>query len=388
MTRVQRPESVVGSLMSFRRRWRSLICVSGLALGLAVLLRTDYGLAAEPPPQTGEELSCLACHANDRAPLTHLFPTGEIWSLYVDEAVYRTSRHGQLACTACHDDIQGPSHPVPVNIPGARAYQLEHYPTCRKCHDHVYQESLDSVHARELAAGNWQYAPVCTDCHDPHATSNPHQPRTTIPFTCSKCHSAIYNEYLGSVHGKALVDENNIDVPTCVDCHGVHRQEDPRTTAFRLSSPQLCAACHADSAKMGKYNLSTAVFDTYVADFHGTTVTLFERTAPDVATNKPVCYDCHGVHNMKSAKDPDSQVVHANLLRTCQKCHPDATESFPASWLSHYEPDARKYPLVYFVNLFYQILIPAVLGFMGLYVVIDFGSRLTRRSGGKRSNEE
>jgi hypothetical protein len=82
---------------------------------------------------------------------------------------------------------------------------------------------------------------------------------------------------------------------------------------------------------------------------------------------------------MKSPNDPTSQVYRANLLKTCQKCHPDATQNFSASWLSHYEPDVNKYPLVYFVDLFYKIFIPAVLGFMGLYVVVDAGGQLTRR---------
>jgi hypothetical protein len=115
---------------------------------------------------------------------------------------------------------------------------------------------------------------------------------------------------------------------------------------------------------------------------------LFDRISPDLPTNKPVCYDCHGVHNMKSAKDPTSQVFQQNLLRTCQKCHPTATQSFSASWLSHYEPDARKYPIVFFVNLFYKILIPAVLGFMAVFVVVDFGGRLARRRNGKKDSGE
>lgn len=136
---------------------------------------------------------------------------------------------------------------------------------------------------------------------------------------------------------------------------------------------------------MDKYGISTHVFDTYVADFHGTTVTLFERQSPDLPTNKAVCYDCHGVHTMKKADDPQSQVFRENLLETCQKCHPDATENFSASWLSHYEPDIEKYPLVYFVDLFYKIMIPAILGFMGLYVVIDAGSRFIHRA---RPDEE
>jgi predicted CXXCH cytochrome family protein len=187
------------------------------------------------------------------------------------------------------------------------------------------------------------------------------------------------------VHGEALVDESNEDVPTCIDCHGVHNQEDPTTAAFRLNSPNLCAQCHADEALMSKYDLSTGVFNTYVADFHGTTVTLFEHQSPDLPTNKPVCYDCHGVHNMKKADDPDSQVVRENLLTTCQRCHPDANENFPATWLSHYEPSLEKYPLVYFVDLFYQILIPAVVGFMAVYVVIDMGSSILHRFGGRRN---
>jgi hypothetical protein len=130
------------------------------------------------------------------------------------------------------------------------------------------------------------------------------------------------------------------------------------------------------------------VFDTYVADFHGTTVTLFERQSPDVPTNKPVCYDCHGVHNMKHTDDPNSQVVQENLLKTCQKCHPDATENFSATWLSHYEPDLERYPVVFFVDLFYKIFIPAVLGFMGIYVAIDLGGHLVRGARGGHREEE
>ncbi len=68
---------------------------------------------------------------------------------------------------------------------------------------------------------------------------------------------------------------------------------------------------------------------SYVTDFHGTTVVLFEEIAPDQETNKPVCIDCHGVHDMKSVDDPESTVIKENLLDTCQKCHPDATTNFP-----------------------------------------------------------
>ncbi len=344
---------------------------------MLVLLWVPQTAAEQPPQQqSGDNASCLTCHTNPS--LTYQFPGGEVWSLYVDQSAFQTSVHGQngLACTACHDDIQGYPHP-PLAVGNPRYYQLEHYKTCETCHPEVYRTALDSVHASQIAAGNWRAA-ICTDCHDPH-TAQARPLRVEIPLTCSKCHSSIYNEYKDSVHGKALIDANNTDVPTCVDCHGVHTQEDPRTTQFRLNSPILCATCHADRAKMDKYGISTQVFDTYVADFHGTTVTLFERQSPDLPTNKPVCYDCHGVHNMRSVDDPASQVYKDNLLRTCQKCHPDASQNFSSTWLSHYRPDVHKYPLVFFVDLFYKILIPAVLGFMALYVSVESLGRLVRR---------
>ena len=118
-------------------------------------------------------------------------------------------------------------------------------------------------------------------------------------------------------------------MPVCTDCHGSHSQDDPTTAAFRLKSPDVCGKCHADAALMKKYGISTDVFNTYVADFHGTTVTLFEKQHPDQTTNKAVCTDCHGVHDIMSVTAADATVVKENLLTTCRRCHPDATANFP-----------------------------------------------------------
>jgi hypothetical protein len=81
--------------------------------------------------------------------------------------------------------------------------------------------------------------------------------------------------------------------------------------------------------------------------------------------------DCHGVHDIKAPNDPNSTVIKQNLLATCQKCHPGATINFPSAWLSHYKPSPTHFPLVYYVNLFYNIFIPTVLGGMVLFVVSD-----------------
>jgi hypothetical protein len=92
-----------------------------------------------------------------------------------------------------------------------------------------------------------------------------------------------------------------------------------------------------------------------------------------------VCFDCHGIHDIKSTREPESRVVRENLLKTCQRCHPDANINFPASWTSHYEPSRTKYPLVYFIDLFYRLVIPGTIGFILVFLGVDALRRIRDR---------
>lgn len=361
-----------------------------LVLGLSLLARVvpvqaGTGYTSPPqtdPPQGPENAACLLCH-NQPGQIIDL-PSGEPLPVTISPEVYGASAHGQenMSCVTCHQDITGYPHP-PVAAQSLRQYKLDRQNICRDCHVEQFQLTADGVHAAAMAAGNPD-APVCTSCHNPHSQAPIRDEasqilpaeRVRIPQTCATCHNEIYQKYAQSVHGSALLVDYNPDVPTCIDCHGVHTIADPTTAAFRLSSVEMCAKCHTDPAIMDKYGLSTQVLDTYVADFHGTTVTLFEKTHPDELTNKAVCYDCHGIHDILSVNDPQKGIqVKQNILVACQKCHPDATANFPDSWLSHYIPSPDRYPLVYYVQLFYKILIPTVIGAMALFVVADFRRR-------------
>jgi predicted CXXCH cytochrome family protein len=341
-------------------------------------LRSTAESGDEVPPLQGVDTDeCLACH--DTPGLQTELPSGEPLYLTVDSVVFATSTHGRLgyACVQCHENISGFPHD-PITADTRRDFTLQLYTSCARCHKGMYDATLDSTHQRSLAAGNPEAA-VCTDCHGAHNTGPPDVPRSRIPHTCERCHSEIYNSYEASVHGAALIGDGNPFVPSCIDCHGVHNVEGPSNSPFHLFSPLICAECHDDENLMSRYGISTDVFETYVADFHGTTVILFEALAPDQETNKPVCVDCHGVHSMRKVDDPESTVIKENLLTTCQKCHPDATSNFPTSWLKHYIPSRENTPLVFFVNLFYQILIPGTIGGMLLYVVADGGRRIIQR---------
>lgn len=361
----------------FNGRRRAALSV---ALACIVLLLGGAVAFAETTGQQGDENDvCLSCHGNPN--LTTELPSGEVLPLFVDRETFNSSVHGAMGqkCTACHTNISGFPHP-PLFARDRRDLSMGYYTTCRQCHEEQYRASLDSVHGQLLAGGDTN-APICTDCHGYHDVTPPDQPRTKIAQTCSKCHSLIYNQYKESVHGSALINGDNPDVPTCIDCHGVHRMEDPRTAQFRLKSPQICAECHTDPVRMAKYGLSTNVLNTYVADFHGTTVELFAKQSPDQPTNKAVCYDCHGIHDIKAVTDPEATVVKENLLKTCRQCHPDATANFPTAWVGHYEPSPERYPLVYYVNLFYKILIPLVVGFFVAMILLDVAHSVVTRWG-------
>jgi hypothetical protein len=372
-----------------QRRLRAIV-VGSLAIllaGVLIALRSSTAVASDDPPEAqGQGISiedCLSCH--DVPGLQTTLPSGEILYLTVDGATYLNSTHGRLgyACVQCHTDITAVPH-QPIRAESRRDFTLNLYPTCRNCHEDKYQETLDSVHQKALAAGN-KNAAVCTDCHGAHDIGPPDVPRSKIPQTCEKCHSQIYDLYISSVHGSALIGEGNPDVPTCVDCHGVHRIEGPSNSPFRLFSPQICAKCHANEQLMSRYGISTDVFQTYVSDFHGTTVEIFQAIAPGQTPNTPVCIDCHGVHDMKKVSDPESRVIKENLLATCRRCHPDANANFPSAWLSHYKPSPEHAPLVYYVTLFYKVLIPTTIGGLLLFVIVDGSRRILNRRKERRN---
>jgi hypothetical protein len=101
---------------------------------------------------------------------------------------------------------------------------------------------------------------------------------------------------------------------------------------------------------------------------------------PDQPTNKPVCTDCHGIHDIVKVDDPEAGIaLKENLLGKCQRCHPDATANFPGAWMSHYFASPTENPLVYYVNLFYQFFIPTILGGMILFVITDIYRRIVNR---------
>ena len=379
---------------SLRSRMGLLALCAGLVVLVAIAMAVPAdaaGSATAPPQDRPSNDFCLGCHSQQG--MTKTLGNGDILSLTIDQEAFKHGVHNEetILCVDCHAEITTFPHPA-FQAESRRAVTLRLYTTCKNCHDQQYSLVLDSAHQQALAAGDFNAA-VCTDCHNPHQQQRLTDEksgvllpdaRLNIPATCARCHSAIYDVYKTSVHGAALTNAGNLDVPTCIDCHGVHNISNPTTARFRNDVPSLCARCHTDPKRMARYGISTAVLNTYVADFHGTTVTLFEKVSPDTPTNKPVCTDCHGVHDISMVDNPTTGIaIKQNLLAKCQRCHPGVTTAnFTDAWMSHYVASPQHFPLVYYVSLFYKIFVPGVIGGMLIFVVSDFvRRRLDSRKG-------
>jgi hypothetical protein len=345
---------------------------------------------AGPSPHASGD--CYACHSQPG--MTGKAQNGETVSLTIDKDHYQDQVHSSCifchvaqksypheasttqSCAVCHWEKSGgtpPTDGMTFDLPfeDARAVSLSINDACSRCHGEIADLIQNNVHSRTMATGN-RFLPACVDCHGLHNIQKINH-RDAVHI-CAKCHNAEAIAYSNSVHGAALKNEDNPDVPTCVDCHGAHQSIGIRDSSLRLDSYETCGKCHSDPERMAKYNISTAVLSTYLDDFHGRSADLFGQPGASKIVNA-TCYDCHGVHNILPPADPNSKVSTANLQRTCQECHPDANESFPQAWLSHKSPTLQDMPGLYVTNLLLAGLVLGIVAFFLIYILFDMVRR-------------
>jgi len=265
---------------------------------------------------TGNDLSaqdeCMECHNDPEWTIVN--EAEEEVSMYVDIEKYAASIHGQLefACVDCHFDAE--------EIPHAEALQKVE---CGMCHGDAQEEYERSIHSEAWEEGIAEAA-TCSDCHGKHdilPTSDP-QSRVhplKVAFTCAVCHSdpqvaKKYNipisdplqAYRNSVHGVALLSEENFDAATCTSCHGSHdirRMGNPDSQIFWKNVAENCGQCHGE------------ITEQYVESVHGEAVEQGIRQAP-------TCTDCHGEHRVMETQDPKSPVHPLRVAAaTCERCH-------------------------------------------------------------------
>jgi len=225
------PRKSTATVAKFRA---GLAIAARLALAAAVLAVTSLGAGAADSALSQLDQQCLACHSAKG--LEMKLANGDILSLQVQGAKFAKSVHSKIGCAVCHASTSFENHPpVKTKIAGSREYSLEMNKVCESCHAPMFKLYEGSIHATLLREGN-SYAPVCTDCHSPHAVMAKAAYEASTGAPCSKCHDSIFSAYAGSVHGQATL--------ACSNCHRAH-DVSPATTGNQLKG--ACLGCHQDA---------------------------------------------------------------------------------------------------------------------------------------------
>jgi predicted CXXCH cytochrome family protein len=356
---------------------------------------------------------CLKCHGR---PDLAVERDGQRVSLFVDAERYATSRHRNTACAQCHTEV------APSQTRGCETVRSK--ADCSVCHADQVGAYQRSIHGK-LAAQEDRDAPVCQDCHEPHATQGKASPASptfarNVPQLCARCHRIgekaavrihaevpdIVASYADSVHGRGLMLSGLVVTATCVNCHSSHMElppSDPASTVNRANLPRTCGTCHHGIAEQfatsvhatGKGSAERPLpvcedchtshsirrhevvgFRTLMTEQCGRchqdeTETFFDTFHGKVSRlgeeGAAKCSDCHGAHGILPPSDPNSTLARANVVATCGKCHEGSHRRF-AGYLTHAtHHDRNRYPWLYWSFRFMTALLIGTLAFALLH---------------------
>jgi len=335
-------------------------------------------LAHETTPQ---KVTCAQCHADAQ-------------TAYAHSTHAKPSKTGNNPAANCEDCHGGVHEILPADDPKSPVNHANIPFTCGRCHGQKFlMESngesaqafisyQESVHGRAVGKGSTKAA-VCTDCHGSHEILPANDAKSPIskfnvPATCGKCHVAVQQTFMQSIHGQAILRGNG-QAPVCTDCHGIHSikaHADPNSpVAEQNLSRDICARCHEGVRLSQEFGVPGNRVASYFDSYHG----LAAEGGSLVAAN---CSSCHGVHNILPSSDPRSTINHANLDATCGQCHKGVTQKFTQTRV-HLEDGVHPRDIgsiaVRWVRLIYVVLILLVIGAMFLHNAIMWRSKAVAR---------
>lgn len=230
----------------------------------------------------------------------------------------------EVICADCHGgnpsaSTQAEAHAVEAGYIGKPA-KSDIPALCAGCHADVirmrqydlptdqFAKYQESIHGIRLAEGDEKVA-TCFDCHGGHKILKANDPSSSVyppnvPATCAKCHADKelmapyqiptnqFDLYQQSVHGHALLDNQDFRAPNCATCHGTHGAAPP---GFEEVA-NVCGSCH------------NATQDHYLKSPHA-------NGGDELA---PKCVTCHGRYDVSK---PSEAIYLGSEPRHCGECH-------------------------------------------------------------------
>jgi len=192
--------------------------------GMFTCVDCHTDIKSSPHENTPAKISCATCHSDQQAAYDRSYHAQAI----------KAGDKQAATCVSCHGS---PHELLMASDPKSRVSHQNIPATCGECHGQKYVMEASghsaqpftsysqSVHGKAVAAGS-DKAAVCTDCHGAHdilAASDSKSPifKFNVPNTCAKCHEAVKQTYVQSIHGQAIARGNSL-APVCTDCHGIH----------------------------------------------------------------------------------------------------------------------------------------------------------------------
>ncbi|MCF7804422.1 MAG: cytochrome c3 family protein [Candidatus Marinimicrobia bacterium] len=275
--------------------------------------------------QQEEEINtCADCHEMMGAPYDSIVHA-QSQDIHAQKDVTCADCHGGDPTTMDFEAAKAPEtrfrgKPDPAEIPDL----------CGSCHaDPEYMRQFDpglavdqlakywtSRHGEKLREGDAKVA-ECASCHGAHGVLPVDDPRspvypTRVPETCNTCHGnsqymAEYNiptdqyeEFAGSVHGQALLENKDIGAPACNDCHGNHGATPPGI----VSISRVCGTCHINNMDLFQESKHEPIFDMM---------------------DLPECETCHGNHGVQH---PTDAMIGTGEESVCLNCHGEGDSGY------------------------------------------------------------
>ena len=316
-----------------------------------------------PEIYAADELNCVLCHKHRG--LSRIDENGEFRLFYINQELFESGPHRRNKCKDCHTDIDRIPHKPAKKVDCAQQCHIVEPSGNKKfSHKNIAETLAKSVHGKLDENGEpKKYAedyPDCKSCHD--------QPLYR-PFSFYK--------------GKKEPGISKRSISRCKSCHTdgnfaedfyEHVTTRLHKSRYSVETIEVCAKCHQDKAFRERHELDD-VITSYKETFHGKMVILGSERTPD-------CIDCHVVagenaHLIEGQDTPTSAVHKNNVSTTCRSsgCHEKAAAQL-ASFQTHVTYDREKYPMQFYMLIFFKALMAVILYFFLTLIFFELLRRL------------